>query len=286
MTSSELSIIAIASVFASVIAIFVSLYPRLVSGANRYQETFEKSTDNTLTEMFIFVDPNKVYVINLIIIALCFSFLWLVLDLLPVAIGVSVILAFSPKFILNFLLKRRRDSFLHELPDTLQSLSGMMKSGSNLNLALETLVQESNGATSQEFSLLLREFRIGVPFEEALDNFYQRMPVEELRLVLSAMKISREIGGSLADIFEKLGDTIRRKLEMEGKIKALTAQGKMQGIVMTALPFLIAAALFHIEAEAMQRLWTDPIGWGVCAFCAVFVSIGYFFIKRIVSIDV
>ncbi|MCG8668332.1 MAG: type II secretion system F family protein [Pseudomonadales bacterium] len=282
----ELAIVAIGSMFFAVMAVFMSLFPRLVTGANRYQQNFEETADTTFTEMFVFIDPKKIYMINISIIVVVFLLFWLVFDMLPIAIILSVILGFAPRFLYKFLINRRRKQFLHELPDTLQSMAGMMKSGSNLNLALETMVDESDGPIAQEFGLLLREFRIGVPFAEALDNLYERMPIDELRLVTSAMKISREIGGSLADIFEKLGVTLRRKIEMEGKIKALTAQGKMQGIVMTGLPFIIGFALFQFEEEAMSKLWTDPYGWGVCAFCAVFTAIGYFFIRKIVNIDV
>ncbi len=151
---------------------------------------------------------------------------------------------------------------------------------------MELVVTESKGPISEEFGLFLRELTVGVDYNTALDNLAQRMPVEELNLVTSAMKISREVGGSLADVLYRLGDTIRRKIEMEGKIKALTAQGKAQGVVMTLLPVGMAVMLFYIDPEPMSYLFTSWQGWVVCFVFTVCIFLGYHFIKKIITIDV
>jgi tight adherence protein B len=113
-----------------------------------------------------------------------------------------------------------------------------------------------------------------------------RIPELDFKLVVSGMQISKEIGGNLAETLERLADTLRRKLEMEGKIDALTGQGKMQGIVMTALPLFIGFILYHMEPVHMMRLFTEPMGWAVCAITAIMLYVGYTFIRKIVNIDV
>ena len=105
-------------------------------------------------------------------------------------------------------------------------------------------------------------------------------------MVTAAMKISREVGGNLSEILEGVASTIRRKREMEGKIRALTAQGKLQGIVMTGLPILLGVVLYHMEPAHMSRLFNEPIGWAVLAVTTLLVSVGYVFIRKIVNIDV
>ena len=137
-----------------------------------------------------------------------------------------------------------------------------------------------------DYLLFLREQRLGVDFNEALSNMLTRMPEQDFKLVVAGMQISKEIGGNLSETLERLADTLRKKIEMEGKINSLTAQGKMQGVVMTGLPIFIGVVLYHMEPTHMARLFTEPVGWLVCLIVAVMLFIGYKFIKKIVTIDV
>jgi tight adherence protein B len=105
-------------------------------------------------------------------------------------------------------------------------------------------------------------------------------------MVISALRISREVGGNLADILESLADTLRRKHTMEGKIDALTAQGRMQGIVMTCLPIFLIFVLNFMEPEAMAPLFHTFYGWIVLGIVGVMEAVGYVFIRKIVNIDV
>lgn len=272
--------------FLSVLIFSVIGYTQLLNAASKYEKNFKQTAEVNLTEMFVFIEPEKLYVANIVIIIFSFATLWMLTEAWPVALMFAVFLGFTPKFLWVILKNKRLDRFLSELPDALNSLSAMMKAGTNLNMALETIVAETSGPISQEFGLFLRELRVGVDYYEALDNMKARVPLEELALVVAGMKISREIGGSLAEVLGRLSDTIRKKIEMEGKIKSLTAQGKMQGYVMTGLPVFLAYILYHIEPNAMARLFTDPIGWVTCGVFIVFEIIGYYFIRKIVNIDV
>ena len=105
-------------------------------------------------------------------------------------------------------------------------------------------------------------------------------------MVTAAMKISREVGGNLSEILESVASTIRRKREMEGKIRALTAQGKLQGIVMTLLPFGLGITLYQMEPEHMSRMFNEPMGWAALGSILLLVTLGYIFIRKIVNIDV
>ena len=278
-------LIGISAFIGSMLLVYVG-FSSLLQAGNRYQEVFTAQAGNNLTELFIFIDPKKLYALNVIILIGTFLLILLLSGAWPFALICSVILAMSPRFLWSYLRNKRVDRFLEELPDALSSLSTMMRAGANLNMALETVVAESPGPISQEFGLFLREIRIGVDYDEALDNLKERMPLQELELVVAGMKISREIGGSLAEVLYRLADTLRRKIEMEGKIKALTAQGKAQGYVMTGLPIFLALVLLKMEPESMGRLFTEIIGWATCAVFCVFLAVGYYFIRKIVNIDV
>tara|TARA_R110001592_G_C13189889_1_gene752296 strand:+ start:8774 stop:9622 length:849 start_codon:yes stop_codon:yes gene_type:complete len=272
--------------FFAVALITIAVSPHFLGAANQYRDEFKSHAHITLGEMFIFIDPEKLFIINIMILIVSFILTWFITDVWLIALIVSLVLAYSPRFLYNYLRRRRQKKFLFEFPDALHSLASMMQSGANLNMALETLISETSGAISEEFGLFMRELRLGINFDDALDNLYERMPVPEMRLVVSGMKISREIGGSLAEVLARMSETIRRKIEMEGKIDSLTAQGRAQGWVMGLLPLLLGYVISKIEPVAMARLFTDPIGWGVCVFFIVFMAIGIYFIRKIVNIDV
>lgn len=255
-------------------------------GIKRYEENFTESARDNLTDLFIFIDPAKLYIANVICLLLVFIIAWLASGAVVIALIASALGAWAPSWLYVFFRTRRQNQFLLDLPDFLLALANSMRAGGNMSTALDTVLAEISGPIKQEFGLLQRELRMGTDYSEALNNLCRRMPLQELALVASGIKISREVGGQLADTLERLGETIRRKLEMEGKIRSLTAQGKYQGMVMAVLPLFLALIIYSIEPSAMSRLWSEPIGWAVCAVILVFELLGYHFIKKIVTIDV
>ena len=165
-------------------------------------------------------------------------------------------------------------------------VSPAMRAGASFTTALDSLIQESSPPLSQEFSLLLREIRLGVDMETALNHIEQRIPLEDFRLLLSAVRISREVGGNLAENMDKLAASLRSKLAMEGKIQSLTAQGRLQGIVMSLLPMVLVAVLMKLEPTAMSMLFTTKIGWAVLALVLIMQVLGFLAIRKITDIDI
>ena len=133
---------------------------------------------------------------------------------------------------------------------------------------------------------MLREQRLGVTLDDALGSLERRMGGDDLRLFTAAIRIAGDSGGNLAETLERLADSIRRKLTVEGKIRALTAQGRLQGWIMTLLPPVVAAVLFVIEPHAMEPLLATWQGWVVCGVIAVLEVAGLLFIRRIMEIDI
>lgn len=251
-----------------------------------YKNSFHTTMRNNLVEMFLFIPPQTLFILSIVLILIVFYLTYLITGAYLLALLFALIAIGFPRLVL-FVLKNRRIKLLtYQLPDFLMAVSRAMQAGSSLNQSLEVAVQEDSGPVSQEFALVMKEVRLGVDFNEALDNFSKRVPIEEATLVATAIKISREIGGNLSDAIYRLSVTLRKKLETEGKIKALTAQGRMQGIVMTLLPIFLGFILYKMEPEVMSRLITEPIGWVVIAIIIVMELLGYFFIRKIVNIDV
>jgi tight adherence protein B len=250
------------------------------------KKSLDRAAGQTLAELFIFVDPEhlrRISLLSAVVVPLVLYALTRA-PVLPVAAFIAILV--MPKVGVAWLKKRRNTKFESQLPDALLMLSGAMRAGASFNTALESMVKEQKPPLSQEFDLMVREQRLGVDLDTALKHMEVRIPLQDFMMVVAAMRISREVGGNLAEILESLANTLRRKNEMEGKIRALTGQGKMQGIVMSALPMLMLLVLTKMEPKAMEPLFTTWYGWVTMAIILVAETLGYIVISKIVNIDV
>ncbi|MEF7615649.1 type II secretion system F family protein [Aquincola sp. MAHUQ-54] len=252
----------------------------------RYRASFTERTSFQAREFFLFIDPRKLFVFNLALMVLGALALWLLTGSAVLAIPAFFALAWVPRMLYAWMRKRRLQQFESQLPDALMMLSGGMRAGVGLNAAISQLVRESQPPLSQEFSLMLREQRLGVTVEQSLGNLNRRVPTQTTTLVVSALRIASETGGSLAETLERTAHTIRSRLQMEGKIGALTAQGKLQAWVVGLLPMVLMFILNRMEPEAMSMLWNTRMGWGVLAVIAFLEVMGVYVIRKIIAIDV
>lgn len=253
---------------------------------DQYSEKLSQSAESNMRKLFLFADTRK----------LLFAFI-AALILIPLALfaaGANVVLVaasiailfMAPRVMFAQLAKRRRVSINQALPDALTQIAGAMRAGSTFAMAMQSYVDEYKGPLGQELSLLLREQRVGARLEDALDSLAERVQSEEMDLVVSAALIANDIGGNLAEIMQSLAETIRRKLEMEGKVGALTAQGRLQGTVVSALPFAILVPLIYYEPEATLPIFNTLLGWMFLAVIIIMVTIGGLVIRKIVDVDI
>jgi len=275
-----------AAIFLSVSLIGYSMLNSSTSAWGEYSSSLSSSTESNLRKLFLFADTRKLLFVYIASFVLVPAFLYYFEANVIVIAGSVVVLYLAPRFVFDWLADRRKKMINEALPDGLALIAGAMRAGSTFTIAVQALVEEQQGPLGQEFSLLLREQRVGARMEEALDNLAERVQTEEMDLFVSAALIAQEVGGNLSEILQRLSETIRRKLEMEGKIKALTAQGILQGRVVTALPFMIMLALFFIEPEATKPLFSSILGWGFLLVILVLQIIGGLMIRKIVRIDV
>ncbi|TXI81280.1 MAG: pilus assembly protein [Cupriavidus sp.] len=256
------------------------------AGLQRYRESFTQRVRFQAREFFLFIDPRQLFIANLAAMALIGAAAWLAFDSVVAVLPVLAVLAVVPRLLYAWMRKRRLLKFEEQLPDALMMLAGGMRAGAGLSSALNQLVAEARAPLVQEFSLMLREQRLGVTLEQSLNNLARRMPTQTTTLVVSAMRIAVETGGGLAETLERTSHTIRSRLQMEGKIRALTAQGKMQAWVVGLLPLFLMFILNKMEPEAMGELWHTPLGWGVLAVIVFLEVMGVYVVRKIVTIDV
>jgi tight adherence protein B len=272
--------------FVGITAISWFLISGSVSSYSTYKTNFTESASSNLSQMFLFFDAKKLFAVNVIALLVVPVLVYLLSDVIVYAVFAGIGILILPKTLYKRMAKRRIAIFERDLPDSIAQIAGAMRAGATLPMAMEVMVEETKGPISQEFSLLLREHRMGVTLDEAFENLGERVKSKELDLVITASRIARDVGGNLAEIFERLSSTMREKASMEGKIKALTSQGKLQGWVVGLLPVGMVMILYQMESQSMHPLFHSVFGWGVIFIFCILELLGMIFIKKIVSIDV
>lgn len=284
MTSSLLPAILI--VFFSVTLMGYVLVRGAILFWGRYRETFTEQASFSLADMFLFLDTRNLWNINMAAFVAVPILLWFATHNIVLVIVALALLAILPKKLYAWLRQRRIDKIQQQLPDGLMMVAGSMRAGLGFSSALESLARDTDPPLAQEFALVLREQRMGVKLEEALVHFNKRVPVQDVTLFVSAVGISREVGGNLAESLASLADTLRRRLIMEGKVKALTAQGRLQGIVMALMPVGLISFLSLAYPTTMHDLYHTPLGWGIIGIAVVMEYLGYRMSLKIVTIDI
>ncbi len=252
----------------------------------KYRSTFTERAKFQAQEFFLFIDPRKLFAANIAVMSIGGILVWASTGSALLGMAVFAGLALMPRLLYKWMRLRRLQKFEEQLPDALMMLSGGMRAGVGLNSAMQQLVREAQAPLSQEFSLMLREQRLGVTLEQSLSNLNRRIPTQTTTLVVSAMRIASETGGGLAETLERTSNTIRSRLQMEGKIRALTAQGKLQAWVVGLLPIALMLILNKMEPEAMSLLWNSRTGWVTLFVIAFFEFMGIYVIRKIIAIDV
>jgi tight adherence protein B len=252
----------------------------------RYQETFTEQARFNLADLFLFMDTRGLFRLNIVAMVLVPALLWLVTGNLLLAVATLVLIVVLPKKVYALLRQRRIDKIQQQLPDGLMMVAGSMRAGLGFTPALESLARDVEPPLAQEFALVLREQRMGVKLDDALQHFNDRVPVQDVTLFVSAVGISREVGGNLAESLASLAETLRRRLIMEGKVKSLTAQGRLQGIVMAMMPVGLIGFLSFAYPDTMHAMYHTPMGWAVIGIAAVMEYLGYRMCRKIMSIDI
>ncbi|MEK7484056.1 MAG: type II secretion system F family protein, partial [Planctomycetota bacterium] len=156
----------------------------------------------------------------------------------------------------------------------------------SLPQAFDMVVREQPAPIKQEFHILSQEMRLGVPMEDGLKNLWRRMPSEDMQLFMIAVNISKEVGGDLMSVFSNIAVTIRERFRIEGKIQAMTGQGRMQGMVVSMMPPAMGVILNIIDPVMTSLLWTTMAGWILIITVTIMEVVGYLWIQSIVNIDI
>ncbi|MCK4859358.1 MAG: type II secretion system F family protein [Candidatus Omnitrophica bacterium] len=191
-----------------------------------------------------------------------------------------------PTLIIKRFQRRRSEKFESQLADGLASLSSSLRGGLSFLQAVEVLVQELPPPISQEFKLVLAENKLGVPLEKSLEKLAHKMNSEALTLTVRAVLIVRQSGGDLPAVFFQIVNTIKERNKLEQRIKTLTSQGRMQGMLMGFLPVIFAVIVFSANPSLIQIMLEEPIGQIMLIYALISEIIGIILIKRVCQIEI
>ena len=186
---------------------------------------------------------------------------------------------------LSITIQRRKAAFMNQLGDMLSMVANALRAGFSFMQALEHTATEMSDPVRLEVSKVARDVNVGMPLEEALNNMTKRVQSPDFNLVVSAVLIQRQVGGNLAQILDVISETINERIRMRREVSALTAQGRMSGLILVALPFALAGLLNAINPNYLDPLFNEPYGRMAVGGAMVMIIIGCVVIKKIVDID-
>jgi tight adherence protein B len=260
-------------------------------------ETDKKSLIEMLTPKFLSLNkffeqadchirPGTLLGIGMVLGALGFTGSWLArvpVFFMPV---MGILLFLVP---LAWVWNKRRvrlKSFASQLPDALELVARALRAGHSLGAGMHVVAEEMPAPIAEEFGRVYEEQNLGIAIEDSMSSMCERVPNLDLRFFVTSVAIQRQTGGDLAEILDKIGYVIRERYRILGQVKALTGEGRLSGIVLIALPFVLFLVMLHIQPGYVSALWTHPMGVRMSIFAIFMQILGALVIRKIVNIKV
>ncbi len=265
-----------------------SLIKRAVDGVGKGSVQKKKLMDTIFNELIladIMLRPEE------------FCLIWIVLTFVPAGLAalfqmglmpaatLAVIGAFLPIVFIKIKKGNRIKAFEAQLGDTLIMMCNGLRSGFSFQQTMENVATDMPAPIGMEFGKVCNEIRYGATMEEALNNMVDRVKSPDLMLVVSAVLIQRTTGGNLSEILTTISQTIRDRIKIKGEISSITAQGRMSGLIIGALPICIAAVLMVVNPEYMSTFFSTSVGNIMLAVSIVMEVLGFFAIRKVVTIE-
>jgi tight adherence protein B len=196
----------------------------------------------------------------------------------------AVVVPFGAKLLLKVRASRRQAAFADQLDDSLQLMAGSLRAGHSLLRAVDSVSHEAEAPTSEEFSRIVNETRVGRDLNDALDEVAERMGSDDFTWVAQAIAIHREVGGNLAEVLDAVGNTIRERNAIRRQVKALSAEGKLSAVVLMALPFGVTFFISLTNPAYIAKFTESAAGYGMLGAAGVMLLVGALWLKSTVRI--
>ncbi len=181
---------------------------------------------------------------------------------------------------------RRLYAFESELPEAIDLLGRAIRAGHPLSSGMKMVADETGEPISGEFRRTFEENRFGVPFEDAIQEMSDRVDIVDVRILVTAILIQREVGGNLAEVLDNLASVIRARFTIRRQLRVFTAQGRMSGYVLAALPIVVGTLIYLLNPDYGSLMFTHPLGRVLLGVAFIMQIIGFLWIRKIINIDI
>jgi tight adherence protein B len=205
---------------------------------------------------------------------------------LSLALLVGALACAAPYAYMRYLTRKRFRRFLEQMPDGLDMISQGLQAGLGLNQSMVFVAKQMPDPLGTEFSVFLEEVNLGLPMLDALKGFEERVPLPEVRLLAIALVVQREVGGSLAELLNKLADVIRDRFRIERQIKSLTAQNRMSAWVVASIPPVLTVFMFMMDPALMNETWRNPTGQVMYITALGLEIVGILIFRKLIRIHI
>lgn len=209
-----------------------------------------------------------------------------IVGFLPLDIAAAAVGAGSRWGLLKFQKSRRLKKFTVALPDAIELMARALRAGHSMSSSIEIVAEQSVEPLASEFAIVFQQQKFGIPFRVAILQLGDRVPSKDLHFLITAILVQKETGGDLTEILDRTTRIIRERVRIEGEIRTYTAQGRLTGWILSALPIIMLVLINVITPGYSRILFHDPVGQELLSAGAVLILLGGFIISRIVDIQV
>ncbi len=232
------------------------------------------------------IAPSTLLGIGALLAAFGGTISWLLARSIWVAPVGGLVMFFVPWVWLWNKRRIRLKKFAAQLSDALELVARALRAGHSLAAGMHVVAEEMPAPVADEFNRVYEEQNLGIPIEDALRGMCERVPNLDLKFFVTSVLVQRQTGGDLAEILDKIGYVIRERYRILGQVKALTAEGRLSGIILVALPFGLFLMMLHIKPDYISKLWTHPLGVKMSLLALGAQILGAIVIKKIIEIKV
>jgi len=271
------------------LGIFLAVSSHYADIARRFERSYAayvRRHKQLFDALFMRVEINRFAAMHLSLCVLIPTAVFFFVGGLGLAVLTAPLVYFAPRLHLARKEKKRKEQLNTQIMDALGLIANALKAGLTLPMAFESVAHQMMPPISEELSLMLREYKLGLPIEKAMMNMSERVGTTNMEIFISSIVIARQSGGDIAAVLEKMGDSMKEIYRLEGKVSALTSQGKAQGFVLGLLPFFLGVVLYFMDKNMIMPLLTTPQGYAICGVIMLFWAVGIFFIWKIVNVEV
>lgn len=250
---------------------------------DRRQTAFDRALRQ---QLMVDIEPRTLLILWLVTIALAGVLGFILTASLTVALLLVLAAFFLPHAVIKHLEEKRRDKLNEQLVDGLTTLSAGARAGLNLVQSMQLIQQNHHGPIQQEFAHILREYDMGMDLNQTLRRAANRIGSPVYRLTFTAIEMHRLRGGNSAESLDRIAQSIREIRRLEGKLDALTAQGRSQATMMAVMPLVFLLILYAIDPQGVAMLFENPVGRLILLGVLVTIGLAFLWIRKIMSIDI